>query len=158
MVTLETLRIAVGGLLANKLRSGLTILGLTIGVASVIVLISVGTGSSKAVQARIQSLGTNVLIVMPSFSRGGLTSSTSTPATLTVADADALVNPVHRSGGQERLARRQRLLGHVHLRSDDATRPPRSWAPPLPTSTAHDYTIAAGRASPTPTSRTAAAW
>ena len=71
-LTLETLRIAIGGLLANKLRSGLTILGLTIGVASVIVLISVGTGSSQTVQARIQSLGTNVLIVMPSFSRGGV--------------------------------------------------------------------------------------
>src|SRR5271163_859046 len=93
MITFETLHIAVGGLLANKLRSGLTILGLTIGVASVIVLISVGTGSSQAVQARIQSLGTNVLIVMPSFARGGLTSSTTTPATLTVQDADALVNP-----------------------------------------------------------------
>jgi putative ABC transport system permease protein len=90
MLTYETLHIAVGGLLANKLRSGLTILGLTIGVASVIVLISVGTGSSNAVQARIQSLGTNVLIVMPSFARGGLTASTTTPATLTVQDANAL--------------------------------------------------------------------
>ena len=47
MITLETFRIAIGGLLANKLRSGLTVLGLTIGVASVIVLISVGTGSSR---------------------------------------------------------------------------------------------------------------
>ena len=56
-------------MLANKLRSGLTILGMTIGVASVIVLIAVGNGSSKAVQARIQSLGTNVLIVMPAASR-----------------------------------------------------------------------------------------
>ena len=93
MITLETFRIATGGLLANKLRSSLTVLGLTIGVASVIVLISVGTGSSHSVQARIQSLGTNVLIVMPSFSRGGLSASTTTAASLTVNDAQALADP-----------------------------------------------------------------
>ena len=69
MIGRETLRIAWGGITANKLRSGLTILGMTIGVASVIVLIAVGNGSSKAVQSRIQSLGTNVLIVQGS---GGL--------------------------------------------------------------------------------------
>ena len=46
---LETLRLALTGIFANKLRSGLTILGMTIGVASVIVLIAVGNGSSKAV-------------------------------------------------------------------------------------------------------------
>ena len=63
MIGAETLRIAWSGITANKLRSGLTILGMTIGVASVIVLIAVGNGSSKAVQSRIQSLGTNVLVV-----------------------------------------------------------------------------------------------
>ena len=66
MIGPGTLRIAWSGITTNKLRSGLTILGMTIGVASVIVLIAVGNGSSKAVQSRIQSLGTNVLIVMPS--------------------------------------------------------------------------------------------
>ena len=50
MIGSETLRIAWSGIAANKLRSGLTILGMTIGVASVIVLIAVGNGSSKAVQ------------------------------------------------------------------------------------------------------------
>ncbi|MDX6642854.1 MAG: putative transport system permease protein, partial [Solirubrobacteraceae bacterium] len=57
MIRAETMRIAVGGLVANKLRSGLTILGLTIGVASVIILVSVGNGSAQAVQQRIESLG-----------------------------------------------------------------------------------------------------
>jgi len=47
---IETIRVAFAGLIANKLRSGLTILGLMIGVGSVIVLIAVGTGSSDAVQ------------------------------------------------------------------------------------------------------------
>jgi putative ABC transport system permease protein len=92
MIGAETLRIAWGGIVTNKLRSGLTILGMTIGVASVIVLIAVGNGSSKAVQSRIQSLGTNVLIVMGSRSRGGAQSST-TSISLTKQDAEALQNP-----------------------------------------------------------------
>jgi putative ABC transport system permease protein len=90
----ETLRIAWSGITANKLRSGLTILGMTIGVASVIVLIAVGNGSSKAVASRIQSLGTNVLIVQGSGGfRGGARASTTTTISLTKADAEALQNP-----------------------------------------------------------------
>ena len=94
MIGRETLRIAWGGITANKLRSGLTILGMTIGVASVIVLIAVGNGSSKAVQSRIQSLGTNVLLVQGS---GGLRrfagASTASSVSLTKADAQALQDP-----------------------------------------------------------------
>jgi putative ABC transport system permease protein len=92
----QVLRIAWGGIAANKLRSGLTILGMTIGVASVIVLIAVGNGSSKAVQSRIQSLGTNVLIVMPSgggFRLGRRASASTTSISLTKQDAAALQNP-----------------------------------------------------------------
>jgi putative ABC transport system permease protein len=88
----ETLRIAWSGLTANKLRSGLTILGMTIGVASVIVLIAVGNGSSKAVQSRIQSLGTNVLLVMSGGFRGGAGASASPTVSLTRQDAQALQN------------------------------------------------------------------
>jgi putative ABC transport system permease protein len=90
----ETLRIAWSGITANKLRSGLTILGMTIGVASVIVLIAVGNGSSKAVASRIQSLGTNVLIVQASGGfRGGARASTANTISLTRADAQALQSP-----------------------------------------------------------------
>jgi len=90
----ETLRIAWSGITANKLRSGLTILGMTIGVASVIVLIAVGNGSSKAIQSRIQSLGTNVLVVQGSGGfRGGARASTTTSVSLTKADAEALQSP-----------------------------------------------------------------
>jgi putative ABC transport system permease protein len=90
----ETLRIAWGGITANKLRSGLTILGMTIGVASVIVLIAVGNGSSKAVSSRIQSLGTNVLVVQASGGfRGGARASTAASVSLTKADAEALEDP-----------------------------------------------------------------
>ncbi|MGZ4183257.1 MAG: ABC transporter permease, partial [Solirubrobacteraceae bacterium] len=59
----ETIAVAFAGLTANKLRSGLTILGLMIGVGSVIVLIAVGTGSSNAVEQQIDALGSNVLMV-----------------------------------------------------------------------------------------------
>jgi putative ABC transport system permease protein len=90
MIGQETLRIAWSGITANKLRSGLTILGMTIGVASVIVLIAVGNGSSKAVQSRIQSLGTNVLVVMGSGFRGGARANTAAAVSLTKADAEAL--------------------------------------------------------------------
>ncbi len=91
MIGIETLRIAWGGITANKLRSGLTILGMTIGVASVIILIAVGNGSSKAVQSSIDSLGTNVLVVMGSGGfRGGARASAATSVSLTKADAEAL--------------------------------------------------------------------
>jgi len=86
----ETLRIALGGLLANKLRSSLTILGLTIGVASVIVLVAVGNGSSKAVQQRIEALGTNVLLVIGGGFRGGARAASVDQQPLTLADATAL--------------------------------------------------------------------
>ncbi len=90
MIGRETLRIAWGGISANKLRSGLTILGMTIGVASVIVLIAVGNGSSKAVQSRIQSLGTNVLLVQGGGGFRRTSSSSSASVSLTKADAQAL--------------------------------------------------------------------
>ncbi|WP_370552578.1 ABC transporter permease [Conexibacter sp. CPCC 206217] len=87
------MRIAIGGILANKLRSGLTILGLTIGVASVIVLIAVGNGSSKQVAAQIEALGSNVLLVMPGGARGGSGASNAATKPLTTADADGLRDP-----------------------------------------------------------------
>ncbi len=97
MIGVGTLRVAWGGLAANKLRSGLTILGMTIGVASVIVLIAVGNGSSQAVQSRIQSLGTNVLIVMPTgggFRLGRRAAGASANSlSLTKQDAEALQDP-----------------------------------------------------------------
>jgi putative ABC transport system permease protein len=93
MIGFETLRIAWGGITANKLRSGLTILGMTIGVASVIVLIAVGNGSSKAVQSSINSLGTNVLVVMTGGFRGGARANSSSSISLTKQDAEALQSP-----------------------------------------------------------------
>ena len=91
---IETVRVALAGLAANKLRSGLTILGLMIGVGSVIVLIAVGTGSSTAVENQIDQLGSNVLLVSGAPTLGGLFRRQASASTgLTLADANALVNP-----------------------------------------------------------------
>jgi putative ABC transport system permease protein len=89
---IETIRVALGGLTANKLRSALTILGLMIGVGSVIVLIAVGTGSSNAVQKQINALGSNVLLVQTGPSLGGLRGGAASGPPLTLSDAQALQN------------------------------------------------------------------
>jgi len=68
MISPESIRIALGGIAANRLRSSLTVLGITIGVAAVIILVAVGRGSAVDVQKRIESLGTNTLTI---FSGGG---------------------------------------------------------------------------------------
>ncbi len=88
----ETIRVAFTGLIANRLRSALTILGLMIGVGSVIVLIAVGTGSSDAVQKQIDALGSNVLLVQSTPSVGGLHATATSSTALTLADATALQN------------------------------------------------------------------
>jgi putative ABC transport system permease protein len=94
VIGVETVRIAWSGITANKLRSGLTILGMTIGVASVIILIAVGNGSSRAVESRIQSLGTNVLVVQGSGGfRGGARASGISSVSLTKQDAQAIEDP-----------------------------------------------------------------
>ncbi|MGP3910643.1 ABC transporter permease [Nonomuraea sp. 10N515B] len=71
MNQLEILRFALRGLLANKMRSSLTTLGILIGVAAVIMLVAVGEGSSRSIQQNIQRLGANTLTISPSFSGGG---------------------------------------------------------------------------------------
>ncbi|MFD5561139.1 ABC transporter permease [Kitasatospora griseola] len=88
MIAWQMIRFAVGGLAANKVRSALTMLGVLIGVASVILLLAVGNGSSVAVKESITSLGTNSLTVSSSASRGSATAAKK----LTVEDAKALAS------------------------------------------------------------------
>jgi putative ABC transport system permease protein len=89
----ETLRFAFGGLAANKVRSGLTMLGVLIGVAAVIILLAVGNGSSQAVKDSIEKLGTNSLTISSGSGFGGSSSSSTTVKPLTVDDARALADP-----------------------------------------------------------------
>jgi putative ABC transport system permease protein len=67
----ESARFAIEGVTANKMRSALTTLGILIGVAAVIVLVAVGTGSSASVEASINRLGSNVLSVTSTSTAGG---------------------------------------------------------------------------------------
>jgi putative ABC transport system permease protein len=91
MKLVEALALAVSGLSANRLRSALTMLGIMIGVAAVILLVAVGNGTSVSVQNQIQSLGSNIIYIYPSNSRvGGVSQGFGTGQTLTQADVDAL--------------------------------------------------------------------
>jgi putative ABC transport system permease protein len=66
----ESLRLALGGLRENKLRTFLTMLGVIIGVAAVVTLVSVGTGASHEVTSQVKGLGSNLIIVAPASTRG----------------------------------------------------------------------------------------
>jgi putative ABC transport system permease protein len=65
MSILENILNALGAIGSNKMRSGLTMLGIIIGVASVVLMIAIGQGAQRGVTSRIQSLGTNLLIISP---------------------------------------------------------------------------------------------
>ena len=87
---LESVRLALSAVLRNKLRSFLTVLGIVIGVASVIAMVTVGQGSTAQVQSDVASLGSNLLMVRPgSAARGPGGNANDAPA-LTVQDAEAL--------------------------------------------------------------------
>ena len=85
----EIISVALGALRANKLRSLLTMLGIVIGVAAVIAVVALGAGAQGAVKARISSLGTTLLTVMPGQQRG-MGVSFDQSVKLTVDDAKAL--------------------------------------------------------------------
>ncbi len=82
------------GVSSNKTRSGLTMLGIVIGIASVIAMLAVGEGSKAQIEANIQSIGSNLLMVQPGAQRGaGMTVSSGrgSSQTLTREDATALI-------------------------------------------------------------------
>jgi putative ABC transport system permease protein len=90
MDLLDLLIISLRTLAKNKLRSGLTVLGIVIGIAAVTTMVSLGQSGSALVQAQFQNLGSNVIIVIPASSQtGGVRSGTVT--TLTEGDSDAIV-------------------------------------------------------------------
>ena len=91
-----TFRISLASLGANKLRSGLTLLGIVIGVSAVISLMAIGQGVQQSITSRIESLGTNLIFVQPgeSVQQGGLGGGAGSASTLTLEDAYALEDPV----------------------------------------------------------------
>ena len=95
MNPLITFQMALASMSANKLRSGLTLLGIVIGVAAVISLMAIGQGVQQSITSRIESLGSNLLFIRAGgFNQGGLGGGTGSAGTLTLDDAYALVDPL----------------------------------------------------------------
>jgi len=91
-IWLTALRLALKALLAYKIRTFLTMLGMIIGIASVIVMMSIGEGASLSVQAQFESMGANLLFVFSGSGRqGGVRGGFGSRNSLSVADAGALL-------------------------------------------------------------------
>src|SRR5438045_236864 len=92
MNVFESIRVALRALLANKLRGILTMLGVIIGVAAVIALMSLGKGAQAQITSQVQSLGTNLLFVNPGQQRqqSNVRTGAGNAQTLTYEDAQAI--------------------------------------------------------------------
>ncbi len=104
------IKVALKSILKNKMRTLLTMLGIIIGVAAVIVMVAIGQGAEQRIQNQISSLGTNLIMVFPSAARqGGISMGAGSGAQLTMQDVERLkkegtqlqaISPVVRSGAQ----------------------------------------------------------
>jgi putative ABC transport system permease protein len=103
-------KISLNAIRRNKIRAFLTMLGIIIGVASVITMLAIGQGSKKSIQGQVSSMGTNMLTIMPGAQqRGGIMMGNSNSQALKVTDLDAIkkncpsvmyISPEVRSSGQ----------------------------------------------------------
>ena len=87
----EAWRVALDALRANRLRSGLTMLGVIIGVAAVVILVAIGTGTKNKIEQQVEGLGSNLLIVVPGRLEAG---AAPTASTMTLDDLDAVARVV----------------------------------------------------------------
>ena len=88
----STFKISFRALRVNKMRSGLTMLGIIIGVGAVIAMVAVGAGASKKIAEQISSMGSNLLIILPgATTSGGVRMGAGTQPTLTMGDAEAIL-------------------------------------------------------------------
>lgn len=86
-------KIAIRALVRNKLRAILPMLGIIIGVASVIAMLAIGEGSKKNIQDQMSSMGTNLIMIMPNMQqRGGVSLGASSSMVLKMSDVEALRN------------------------------------------------------------------
>jgi len=89
MTLMDTLRIAIRALLKNKMRAALTVFGVVIGIAAVTTMVSIGQSAGQLVQNQFETLGTNVIVVMPGSSRKAGVRQSGAP-TLTADDSVAI--------------------------------------------------------------------
>lgn len=110
MRTQNLFKISWKAIVLNKMRTFLTMLGIIIGVASVITMLAIGEGSKESIKTQISSMGSNMITIRPGADmRGGVRTDASTQKTLTMGDYDAIrtetkllsaVSPLVNSGGQ----------------------------------------------------------
>jgi macrolide transport system ATP-binding/permease protein len=132
---------AVQAIGRNKLRSALTILGVFIGVAALIAMEAVGQGAKEEVKKRIESLGTNMVVVLPgAATEHGLRGGAGSATTLTVTDAQAIR---HEDPAVSRVAYLIRQRGQVQYRDRNWSTEIYGASPEYPAIT--NWTIAAGR-------------
>ena len=107
---INLIKIAVRAILANKMRSFLTVLGIIIGVASVITMLAIGQGSKKSIQENVAQMGSNMIMIHPGADmRGGVRQDASSMETLKMQDYNNIkdqcdyikaISPVVSSSGQ----------------------------------------------------------
>ncbi len=91
MNILQTILEALESLTSNKLRSGLTVLGIVIGVAAVIAMMAIGAGAQNSITGQIQGIGTNLIFISP----GNMMQEVRNPKPLTLGDAEAIADPLN---------------------------------------------------------------
>jgi putative ABC transport system permease protein len=140
----QTLRTGLEAVRTHRLRSALTMLGILIGIAAVILTVGLGEGASAQIRAQINSLGTNLLIITPgsATSSGGVNGGFGTATTLTVQDADALASKT--------VAPDIAVVAPVSMTSDTLTAGTANWTTNVVGTTpswlaARDRTVAEGR-------------
>lgn len=95
MIIKDILSETFHSLSANKVRSGLTVLGIVIGIASVITMVSIGQGAQSAIASSIQSIGSNLIIIRPGAEHsGGLSGGAGSSQSLTLEDVNAIQSEV----------------------------------------------------------------
>jgi putative ABC transport system permease protein len=97
MTIIDIIEETYSALSGNKVRSGLTMLGIVIGISSVIAMVAIGQGAQGSIQSSIQSIGSNLVLVMPGQQRGAgmqVRGGQGSARTLTQEDADAIVKEI----------------------------------------------------------------
>jgi putative ABC transport system permease protein len=100
MIVIDILRETFWSLSANKVRSSLTILGIVIGIASVITMVGIGQGAQSSIQSRIQSIGSNLIIISPGAQRSATVSAgQGSSRSLKLEDATAIQSQIQNVAG-----------------------------------------------------------
>ena len=109
MNILNLLKVSLKAVASNKMRSFLSMLGIIIGVAAVIIMMAIGQGSKESIRAELSTMGTNLLTIRPGADmRGGVRQDPSAMQTLKMADYERIVREKKFVGGKnERITENQ---------------------------------------------------